>query len=241
MGLGLFGLRAIPLIGREGEQDRLWSALREVHETGAMRALVLQGPTGGGKSHLVRWFTRRAGELGGASIMTATHSPIASAADGLAAMITHHLGCSLNHPEDVERALSHRFPGAGPDSMDDFRPFEDSEEVRLTRGGQGSYMLEFQLDAAGARDLDCLLFAATGRIDGGEAAMLSLPAEFHCGQTRRLYLIINPPAYDEDACLSGVEEAAHPLELTVSLPGLDEVTYSLTLMHPTCPIVGAEG
>jgi hypothetical protein len=125
--------------------------------------------------------------------------------------------------------------------MDEFRPFADGEEVRLVQGGQGSSMLEFRLDAAGAFDLDRLVFEATARIDGGEAAMLSLPAEFHCGQTRRLYLVINPPAYDEDACDSGIDEAAHPLELRVSLPGLDEITLSLTLMHPACPLSGAEG
>ena len=139
-------------------------------------------------------------------------------------------------PFEGERAGVHL--RVGPEDTDGFRPYVDGEEVRLSRGGQGSYMLEFQLDAEGARDLDCLLFDASARIGDGEESRLSLPAEFHCGQTRRVYLELNPPLFDQEACESGIEEATHPLELRVSLPGLAEVSVPLTLVHPTCPLIG---
>src|SRR5690606_3817773 len=42
-GLGLFGLRAVPLVGREKEAQLVWQELRTVRETGQARAVVLRG------------------------------------------------------------------------------------------------------------------------------------------------------------------------------------------------------
>ncbi len=56
-------LRPIPLVGREGERDRLWQLLRELE---GLKVVTLDGGPGFGKSHLARWFCVRAEELGAA-------------------------------------------------------------------------------------------------------------------------------------------------------------------------------
>lgn len=86
-GLGLFGLRPVPIVGRDAERDRLWSALRTVHATGAPHGAVLSGDSGAGKSRLVQWLSERADEVGGALLFRATHTESSTNADGLAAMM----------------------------------------------------------------------------------------------------------------------------------------------------------
>jgi tetratricopeptide (TPR) repeat protein len=66
-GLGVFGLRDVPLVGREAERDALWSELGRVHEGGA-RLVLLEGPSGCGKSRLARWLSERAHEVGAAEV-----------------------------------------------------------------------------------------------------------------------------------------------------------------------------
>ena len=42
-GLGLFGFRAIPVVGRESERDRLWDVLRDVRTRRQAKVLILPG------------------------------------------------------------------------------------------------------------------------------------------------------------------------------------------------------
>lgn len=90
-GLGLYGLRTIPMVDRDRERDALWAALGAVERERAPRAVVLRGAAGAGKSRLARWLCERAHELGVGSVLVAGHSPIAGAADGLPAMIAREL------------------------------------------------------------------------------------------------------------------------------------------------------
>ena len=92
-GLGLFGLRAVPLVGRGAERDELWRALYEVDAREEARIVLLRGTAGVGKSRLVEWICQRAHELGSATILKATHSPTPSPADGLPRMLARHLRC----------------------------------------------------------------------------------------------------------------------------------------------------
>ncbi|MCB9683789.1 MAG: protein kinase [Alphaproteobacteria bacterium] len=68
-GLGLFGLRPVPFVGRDRERDLLWSALSEVHASGRAAAVVVRGGAGVGRTRLVHWIADRAHEVGGANVI----------------------------------------------------------------------------------------------------------------------------------------------------------------------------
>ncbi|MCB9760564.1 MAG: protein kinase [Alphaproteobacteria bacterium] len=74
-GLSLHGLRAVPLVGREPQQDRLWAALLEVIAARRPRVVVLHGPSGSGRGHLARWLGERAQELGAARVLALQGGP----------------------------------------------------------------------------------------------------------------------------------------------------------------------
>ena len=87
MGLGLFGLREIPFVGRDDERDVIWQALQDVQSSGKSRAVVVNGGVGSGKSRLVQWITERAEEVGGATVMRAVHGPTQSKKHGISHML----------------------------------------------------------------------------------------------------------------------------------------------------------
>jgi serine/threonine protein kinase/tetratricopeptide (TPR) repeat protein len=109
VGLGLYGLRAIPLVNREQERRRLWDTLREVRERGRARLVFLEGPSGFGKSRLAEWCCERALTLGVASVLRATHTEGGAGLDGLGPMLSRHFRSERRAPsevaERVERAL----------------------------------------------------------------------------------------------------------------------------------------
>ncbi len=76
-GLSLYGLRQIPLVGRDEHRDALWSELREVAQSGRARGVVVRGPAGTGKSRLVQWLSERAHETGAAKPVKAAFSQAA--------------------------------------------------------------------------------------------------------------------------------------------------------------------
>lgn len=103
-GLGLYGLRAIPLIGRYEHRDHIWRLLGEVGASASARVLLMEGQAGAGKSRLVEWMCERAHEVGAASVLRATHSSVPGSSDGLEAMIMRHLNCvRLGRSASLER------------------------------------------------------------------------------------------------------------------------------------------
>lgn len=98
VGLGLLGVRSVPLIGREKEQDVLWDQLVQVDREGAPRAVVLDGAAGFGKTRLAMWLAEWAHELGAAEVLAAHWSPAGGAA--LTDMLRRDLACDgLQRPE----------------------------------------------------------------------------------------------------------------------------------------------
>jgi tetratricopeptide (TPR) repeat protein len=74
-GLGLHSLREPELVGRESEQDALWSALRRVESQGTPGLVLLRGGVGVGRSRLVSWLAERAQELAGVAVAAARIGP----------------------------------------------------------------------------------------------------------------------------------------------------------------------
>ncbi len=103
-GLNLYGLRSIPLVGREKQRDGLWKALGEVDREGQARVVTLEGSQGVGKTRLAQWLCERAHEVGAATFEHAVHSPIRGSSDGLGPMVARSLVCGgLERAALIER------------------------------------------------------------------------------------------------------------------------------------------
>ena len=95
VGLGLFGLRSVPFVGRLAERAALWDSLSSVIRSGRTQAVLLRGPAGVGKSRLAEWVGQRAMEVGAScAFLRADHTAGTPAPDeGLKPAIARYLGC----------------------------------------------------------------------------------------------------------------------------------------------------
>ncbi|MCP4871915.1 MAG: protein kinase [Proteobacteria bacterium] len=120
-GLGLHGLRSLPVLGREEQLNDLWNNLHEVWATAGQRLILLEGAPGCGKSRIAEFVSERAEEVGGASALRVVHDPMPSRTTGLRGLVTTLLGChGLNRIEvryRVEDVLK-------PEGVDDAYEFE---------------------------------------------------------------------------------------------------------------------
>lgn len=107
-GLGLFGVREPPLVGRDAERDLMWEAMRQVAYERAPRAVLLRGASGVGKSRLAEWFSSRAHELGSAKVLYARHSPMRTPFDGVIPMLARYFrSAGLSGAELYDRVRHH--------------------------------------------------------------------------------------------------------------------------------------
>jgi len=112
-GLGMFGVREAPMVGRERQRDILWEELRAAAEREVPRVVVLEGASGVGRSKLARWLGERAGEVGAIAPLTAYHGQPSAPRRGLVERASdhdrlerHHARCAallteLDAPEDA--------------------------------------------------------------------------------------------------------------------------------------------
>lgn len=135
-GQGLYGLRSIPLVGRNQELDRMWRAFRKIDESGDDRILVLRGTQGCGKSRLVEWFTQRLEEFGAATILRATHSPGGGPADGLSGMLARHFR-TLGANDSEAKKLIHDAMGEAANNS----PYELGTMMQVVRPSMDGDML----------------------------------------------------------------------------------------------------
>jgi len=127
---GLFGVREVPLIGREREKQQLWSAFEQMLEDQNIHLVVLSGPAGVGKSRLGRWLMERAEEHGLAQAMGCGVGPgSVFATGGMRGLLERHLRIhGLERDEcvgPVERRLvepGHFEPSELRPLMEYFRP-----------------------------------------------------------------------------------------------------------------------
>ena len=112
-GRGIVGMRALRVVGRSVERDRLWRALGEVIDSGSTAGLMLRGPAGVGKSRLAWWLCTRAHELGVSSVLIGRHSE--DEPEGLGPMIARSVhGLGLEGDALGER-LAQELPELGID------------------------------------------------------------------------------------------------------------------------------
>jgi eukaryotic-like serine/threonine-protein kinase len=104
-GLGLYGVRTVPLVDRTEERAELWKLIKEARKSNAPRVALLSGAAGYGKSCLAEWVCRRAHEVGAASVLRATHTQDGSVADGIGRMVARQLrSIGLDYAETLSRA-----------------------------------------------------------------------------------------------------------------------------------------
>ena len=117
VGLGVYGLRRLPLVGREDEQRALWQLLREAHRTGQPQFLALRGAAGVGKSRLAEWLLQRSVEVGAALGATVLHGPQGGPAHGPRATISRiaaQLRGAVADGEQLERLRQRATAGRDP-------------------------------------------------------------------------------------------------------------------------------
>ena len=117
-GLGLFGLRHPPLVGRDAAWSLLCDTLLAVAEDGVTRTVGVVGKGGVGTSWLVNCFARAAHEAGAALPLPVSYPRNGDIDGQLASAILRHFRClDLPHVEATSR-LTQALNGLDPD----FRP-----------------------------------------------------------------------------------------------------------------------
>ncbi|MCB9779543.1 MAG: AAA family ATPase [Alphaproteobacteria bacterium] len=106
VGLGLFGLRTVPLVGREAERDLLWEAFAQVAEQSRTGCVVITGEAGHGKSRLAEAVATRLDEVGAAVVLRAFHGTIEGEGDGIAPMLARHLATVGLQSEELRRRVA---------------------------------------------------------------------------------------------------------------------------------------
>jgi serine/threonine protein kinase/tetratricopeptide (TPR) repeat protein len=106
LGLGLFGLRDLPLVGRDEERAHLASLVLDLHRARRPRLALLRGEPGVGKTRLARWLLERAHELGAATPLVLRHGPIDARGQGVAGAIAGMLAASGLEGAELERRVA---------------------------------------------------------------------------------------------------------------------------------------
>jgi eukaryotic-like serine/threonine-protein kinase len=137
-GLGLFGLRSVPLVGRVPQRDQLWECLLHTVRTGTPEVVLLRGGAGAGKSRLAQWLSERAHEVGVAQTLRATHSLVPGQDDGLPPMLAKALNCQGMSSKQRTKRLT---------AVLRERRIDDPDEVAAIDEFLGSHNVSEDLDA----------------------------------------------------------------------------------------------
>ncbi len=145
-GLGLFGLRQVPVIGREAERDALWAGFQSVHRSRTPRVVVLRGPVGSGKTHLADWMCRKAEEVGGGISLKGAYAIDGGLLQGVEEALARYLHCAGATRAEVEQRVDAMLDRFGDGDEDEaahlvalLHPQEDEEE-----GGEAAPRVQFR-------------------------------------------------------------------------------------------------
>jgi len=109
-GIGLFGIREPPFVGREAERDSLWQALGLVLRNRNTLAIHIEGDEGSGKSRIIHWLAERALELGVARVFRASHSQSRGLGNGIVGMVIRHLNAWGEERDSLKERLGRIVP-----------------------------------------------------------------------------------------------------------------------------------
>lgn len=90
-GIHLFKLKTPRMVGRSQESEKIWQEIKTSCVLGQPRIVLIQGPSGIGKSRLMKGLAARTHELGACEVLYASYSQQDSAKDGLLPMLTRHI------------------------------------------------------------------------------------------------------------------------------------------------------
>ena len=90
VGLGLFGLRQIPMVARRSQRTTLWSALSNAIASKTCEVVVLTGMPGTGKSALMDWLCHLASEIGVADVLRDGSRSVHQRDQGLSGLLGPH-------------------------------------------------------------------------------------------------------------------------------------------------------
>ncbi|MCB9677414.1 MAG: protein kinase [Alphaproteobacteria bacterium] len=125
VGLGLFGARETPFVGRAAERQRLWDRL----DTSG--AVVLRGVAGVGKTRLSEWLARRGHAAGRVGVVRVTHG--SGRSDGLEGAAIRALQVEGADPLELEDVVGWRVAD----------PWARSAIVDLCAGRSGGRLARF--------------------------------------------------------------------------------------------------
>lgn len=115
-GVGLFGLRTLPLVDRTEERDMLWNALADVRATGRPAFKLLQGAAGVGKSRIAEWIAERADEVGGAYVFKVSHGRSGGMADGIVRAVARFFRVHGSSGKELAQRMSGHFDALSIDN-----------------------------------------------------------------------------------------------------------------------------
>ena len=92
VGMGLVGLRSLPVVGLQSQRQQLWDALKETIAGSRQRLMFIEGAAGSGKSRLAMWLTRAAHQQGLAQYAMASFRGELEQGASLAAALAAHIG-----------------------------------------------------------------------------------------------------------------------------------------------------
>lgn len=142
-GLGLFGLRTIPVVDRESTRTSLWEAFKRVYMDAKPEALVLRGLAGSGKTRLGNWLCEMLAEIGAAHVLQTTHGEINSPTHGLGWMLTSYFRSAGLNAEDMQARVSAELERFGTPDEYEVRALTEIMRSNMEESDRTSKFVQF--------------------------------------------------------------------------------------------------